>query len=212
MMKKILILLSLVSVIFISCNRKITPSVTIIENNCDSLITETLKNIEKCPELLDQDSSYIKFIKELKQNNLDITRAFNDSKMEILVKSKIIDSLKNTKPLVYVDKSKTKTKIKNSYNDEEVIKLKNSMLIKDSVLDSVIFSNTSLNSKIKQLQKENTVLKAKGNIGDNSPNKSGNVTKKSNFWYGVLCGILGSFLLVTAFKLLKARFKLFPFL
>jgi len=79
-------------------------------------------------------------------------------------------------------------------------------------LDSVIFSNTSLNSKIKQLQKENTVLKAKGNIGDNSPNKSGNVTKKSNFWYGVLCGILASSLLLTIVKLLKARFKLFPFL
>ena len=211
-MKRILLVLSLLSIIFISCSRKITPSTIVIENNCDSLITETLKNIEKCPELLDQDSSYIRFIKELKQNNLDITRAFNDSKMEILVKSKIIDSLKNTKPLVYVDKSKNKTKIKNSYNDEEVIKLKNSMLIKDSVLDSVIFSNTSLNSKIKQLQKENTVLKAKGNIGDNSPNKSGNITKKSNFWYGVLCGVLGLSLVITIFKLLKTRFKLFPFI
>lgn len=211
-MKRILLILSLLSIVFISCSRKITPSTIVIENNCDSLITETLKNIEKCPPLNKEDSFYNSLIKDLKQNNLDITRAFNDSKMEVLIKNKIIDSLKNTKASTYIDKSKNKTKIKNSYNDEEVIKLKNSMLIKDSKLDSVVFLNTSLNSKVKQLEKENTKLKAKGNIGDNSPNKSGNVTKNSNFWYGVLCGSLGLSLVIIIFKLLKTRFKLFPFI
>lgn len=180
-MKKIFYILLLLTTLTSCAKRNIPQKITIV-NNCDSLIEETLKKIQKQPQNINcKDSSYINFCNDLQLTNITLASKVSKLSLEILVKQKVIDSLILAKPSVYIDKSKTKTK--NSNNNTDVTKLKNSFLISKSQLDSITFENISLKGKIKLLEKEVTKNK-NSTTGDSSPNvrDAGNTTKKAE-WY-----------------------------
>lgn len=180
-MKKIFYILLLLTTLTSCAKRNIPQKITIV-NNCDSLIEETLKKIQKQPQNINcKDSSYINFCNDLQLTNITLASKVSKLSLEILVKQKVIDSLILAKPSVYIDKSKTKTK--NSNNNTDVTKLKNSFLISKSQLDSITFENISLKGKIKLLEKEVTKNK-NSTTGDSSPNvrDAGNTNKKAE-WY-----------------------------
>lgn len=180
-MKKIFYILLLLTTLTSCAKRNIPQKITIV-NNCDSLIEETLKKIQKQPQNINcKDSSYINFCNDLQSTNITLASKISKLSLELLVKQKVIDSLILAKPSVYINKSKIKTK--NSNNNTDVTKLKNSFLISKSQLDSITFENISLKGKIKLLEKEVTKNK-NSTTGDSSPNvrDAGNTTKKAE-WY-----------------------------
>jgi len=208
MKNRILILFIFLPLLLFSCSRKRLPSKTtpiVITNDCDSLIKESLKTLQNQPTNIPcDDSSFVDFCNILKMHNIDLIKKLSDKDYNILILNQVVDSLEK-RPLTYIDNSKhkIKTKIKDSNNQIENTKLKNSLQIKDSQLDSVSFENLALNGKVKDLEKE--LIKNKNSTtGNQSPNKSGNITKNSNFWYGVLTGALGLFTLIIGFKLIRS--------
>jgi len=201
-MKKIIIITASLLVILMSCSKKHTPQQTIITNNCDSLVEATLKQIQNQPKFIDcEDTAYTSFCDSMTTANVYLAKEISTLTMKVTVKDKVIDSLKQSKPNVYIDKSRHKTK--NSNNNTEVTKLRNAIQIVNSQLDSVSFKNIALNGKVKELEKELTKNK-NSTTGNQSPNKSGNVTKSNGFWYGVLVGALGLTLIIVGFKGLKS--------
>lgn len=206
MKNRIFILLIFLPLLLFSCSRKKALSKStpiIITNDCDSLIKKSLETLKNQPTNIDcEDSSFIDFCNILKIHNIDLIKKLSDKDYDILVLNQTIDSLEK-RPLTIIDNSKNKTKIKNSNNQIENTKLRNSLQIKDSKLDSVSFENIALNGKIKDLEKQLTKNK-NSTTGDNSPNKSGNITKSNGFWYGVLVGVLSLALIIVGFKSLKS--------
>ena len=98
-------------------------------------------------------------------------------------------------------------KIKNSFNDNT--KLTNSIQIRDSEIKELKLENLALKGKIKELN--DSSQKAKGNIGDNSPNKSGNTTNKSRApviaWLAVfLAGAITGRALPMIVKTIRSKF------
>lgn len=94
------------------------------------------------------------------------------------------------KETIIVDKRKTKYRNsfndiqKNSNNSTEIIKLKNSILVKDSAIANLVSENFLLNSKLKEKPKK--VAKKGSAIGD------GNTitTKKNTWWWIFVAGYL----------------------
>ena len=199
-MKKLIFLIFLL--LLTRCNNKTLPQKS-FNTDCDDTqdILATIKEqikVDTC-----QDSSYIDFCNQMVESNIQLIDKVSSLNKTVFLQKREIDSLGKVKPTTYIDKSRTKTKTKNSNNTSEVTKLKNAIQIKDSQLDSVSFENLALNGKVKDLEKE--LIKNKNSTtGDQSPNKSGNITKNSNFWYGVLTGALGLFTLIIGFKLIRS--------
>lgn len=199
-MKKLIFLIFLL--LLTMCNNKTLPQKS-FNTDCDDTqdILATIKEqikVDTC-----QDSSYIDFCNQMVESNIQLIDKISSLNKTVSLQKKEIDSLGKVKPTTYIDKSRTKTKTKNSNNTSEVTKLKNAIQIKDSQLDSVSFENLALNGKVKDLEKELTKNK-NSTTGNQSPNNSGNITKKSNFWYGVLTGALGLFTLIIGFKLIRS--------
>lgn len=169
----------LVILCIISCQNNIQKTQAIapiiIKNNCDSLIKSALEKVQ-----------------------LNSTHN-NDLQVEIIRLSHSLSECQNdnlkckfelaSKPTtVYTGK----TTIKNSFNDET--KLKNSIMIRDSRIDSLKLVNVALNSKVKDLEKQITKNK-NSSSGNNSPNtaKSGNTTKKASWYLWLIVFIAGGF-------------------
>jgi hypothetical protein len=188
-MKKLIFLIFLL--LLTRCNNKTLPQKS-FNTDCDDTqdILATIKEqikVDTC-----QDSSYIDFCNQMVESNLQLIDKVSSLNKTVSLQKREIDSLGKVKPTTYIDKSRTKTKTKNSNNTLEVTKLKNAIQIKDSQLDSVSFENLALNGKVKDLEKENTRLK-NSTTGENSPNtnKSGNTTKKASWYLWLIVFVAG---------------------
>lgn len=188
-MKKLIFLIFLL--LLTRCNNKTLPQKS-FNTDCDDTqdILATIKEqikVDTC-----QDSSYIDFCNQMVESNIQLIDKISSLNKTVSLQKKEIDSLGKVKPTTYIDKSRSRTKTKNSNNTSEVTKLKNAIQIKDSQLDSVSFENLALNGKVKDLDKENTRLK-NSTTGENSPNtnKSGNTTKKASWYLWLIVFVAG---------------------
>lgn len=183
-MKKLILLILLLT----GCGKNTVPQKTQI----DAVIEQAKETIQNAPSPIEcEDSAFIDFCNILKMHNIQLINKLQDKDGTIQVMSQIIDSLEK-KPTTIIDKSRNKTKIKKSYNED--IKMKNSLLIKDSQIDSLNINNLALKGKIKDLEKEITKNK-NSSTGENSPNtvKSGNTTKKASWYLWLIVFIAGGF-------------------
>lgn len=181
----------IILLIIVSCGHKNVPQKS-FNTDCDDTqdILATIKEqikVDTC-----QDSSYIDFCNQMVESNLQLIDKVSSLNKTVSLQKREIDSLGKVKPTTYIDKSRSRTKTKNSNNTSEVTKLKNAIQIKDSQLDSVSFENLALNGKVKDLDKENTRLK-NSTTGENSPNtnKSGNTTKKASWYLWLIVFVAG---------------------
>ena len=167
------------AVILVSCARKSIPEATpiIIKNDCDSLITAALENIEY---ISFSDSACEDLAFRLASDNIKLSESISTLKKEILQCSVLLHKVST--PTVFIDRSKTKTKVSKSYNDIEVYKLKHSLLMKSDSIAELYAENIALSGKIKDLDKMKN-----STTGDSSPNslRSGNTTSRSP-WYTFL--------------------------
>ena len=177
-----------------SCSRKTLPEIApiVIKSDCDSLIKTTLSKVGKSDSCYDFSFEIIQLSEELSKCKSDLLK----SQIEIA-----------SKPTTIIT-----GKVKKSFNidNSEVVKLRNSLYAKADSSASINAENLALKGKVKELQK----LK-NSTTGDSSPTmvKSGNTTKKSNWWWIYLAGMLSWFIAQNlVFKSLKIYFPILKFL
>ena len=151
-----------------SCSRKTIPEITpiVINTDCDSLIKNALSKIDNAKSV-NNDSCY-DYSFELIQLSENLSRCKSDflkSQLETVSKPQTIIT----------------GKFRKSFNidNSETIRLKHSILLKDSAIANLQAENIALNSKLKD-----KVKVSKGSaVGDGNTiyNK-----KKDRFWLGVI--------------------------
>lgn len=153
-----------------SCSRKTIPEITpiVINTDCDSLIKNALSKIDNAKSV-NNDSCY-DYSFELIQLSENLSRCKSDflkSQLETVSKPQTIIT----------------GKFRKSFNidNSETIRLKHSILLKDSAIANLQSENIALNSKLKD--KTKVVAKQGSAIGDGNTiyNK-----KKDRFWLGVI--------------------------
>lgn len=194
-MKKVNLLLLLITLLGVSsCSGKLLPrkskqaqpqpqtagTVNPVAEDCDSTAEAALKTIAN-NDTTDQ-------CQQLKIDNYIMATRLQSCAHEV----EILNEQLALKPKA-IDKSKTV--IKNSFNDvqknsnnsTEIIKLKNSLLAKDSSILSLEAQNIGLNSRIRDLTKNKN-----SNTGSGSNTaKSGNTTDKAPFIAWLLVFLAG---------------------
>jgi len=169
-----------------------------INTDCDSLIQAALENIAA-----DTMGLRISLGNTLILDNIRLTQALSDAqKQAATYKHDLIN--KPTETTIYTGKIKNSFNdiVKNSNNNSEVIKLRNSILIKDSAYANLQAENLALQGKIKQKPTGGSVIGV-GNEVNNSKAKGGGVigdgntitTKKTSVWPWILLGAACMFIL-----------------
>lgn len=175
-------LLLFFSVSLIACNRHALPvksnPVAAINKDCDSLIAAAMSNVQ----IKDTLSGCQDNCTAIVLDNVRLAQSLSDCQKYA---AQCSTDLYN-KPTVFIDKSKTK--IKDSFND--ITKLKNSIQIRDATIDSLSLANVALHGKVKDLEK---IKNKNSSTGANSPvtNKSGNTTSKAPFIAWVVVFVAG---------------------
>lgn len=196
-MKKVNLLLLLITLLGVSsCSGKLLPrkskqaqpqtasTVNPVAEDCDSTAEAALKTIAN-NDTADQ-------CQQLKIDNYIMATRLQSCAHEV----EILNEQLALKPKVietFIDNSRTKYKNsfndvqKNSNNSTEIIKLKNSLLAKDSSILSLEAQNIGLNSRIRDLTKNKD-----SNTGSGSNTaKSGNTTDKAPFIAWLLVFLAG---------------------
>jgi hypothetical protein len=177
----LIIVLSIVACSAVKKSTKTTPVNAIVFNtDCDSLIKAALSKIksDSCNRI------------DLQIEVIRLTQALSDCYKH---ESECSEALAS-KETVFVDKSKTKIKnsfndvTKNSNNTTEINNLKRSIQVKSDSIAYLQSENLALNGKVKDLIKNK-----KSTTGENSPNiaKSGNTTQKAAWYLWVIVFIAG---------------------
>jgi len=187
-----------------------------INTDCDSLIQAALSK-------LDKDSIGSFPCDAIIIDNIRLSQSLSDAqKQAAIYKQDLIN--KPTETTIYTGKIKKSFNdiVKNSNNNSEVIKLRNSILIKDSAYANLQAENLALQGKIKQKPTGGSVIGA-GNEVNNSKVKAksgsaigdGNTitTKKMNWWWIFLAGMLTWFILQNVvIRWLKIYFPFLKFI
>jgi hypothetical protein len=198
------------------CNAKIprkrkkqeTTQPVIIHTDCDSLINEALASI-------DTEDTADNYTESLKLEIIKLSVILSECKNNYAILSQKPVAEKPCPPTTVINgdfKPKTKTKKSgntttsrsNNTTTSEIIKLKNSMLIKDSQIDSLTVSNVAFGKKVDRLNdviigNENTISKLK--------TKAGNI-----IWIIILSFIVGILTGTFGFRILKTYFPFLKFL
>ncbi|HUM50483.1 MAG TPA: hypothetical protein PK431_01665 [Chitinophagales bacterium] len=174
-MKRIITYIAILFLAVSCATAKKTSSTIVIEQtNSDSLIQSALAKIK---------TDSVVPCKDLQVDVVRLSQALSDCyKYESQCSTVIVD--------------KSKTKYKNSFNDitknsnntTEVNNLKRSVQLKSDSIANLTADNLALNGKVKDLVK----IK-KSTTGDSSPNtnKSGNTTKKAEWYLWLIVFIAG---------------------
>lgn len=178
----------------------------IIHTDCDSLINEALASIQS-------DDTADNYTELLKIEIIKLSVSLSECKNNYAILSQKPAVEKPCPPTTVINgdfKPKTKrsnnttTTRSNNTTTSEIIKLKNSMLIKDSQIDSLTVSNVAFGKKVDRLNdviigNENTISKLK--------TKAGNI-----IWIIILSFIVGILTGTFGFKVLKTYFPFLKFL
>lgn len=208
-------LISILLIIIICCTSCSAKSITrkspvavktdlpkVDKSKTDSTIKSAIQKIDSCDEI------------ELQIEIITLAQSLSDCQEENENLYQLLAEKPKEKETIIVDKSRTKYKKsfndtqKNSNNQTEVIKLKNSILVKDSAIANLEAENLALNGKIKDLTK---ITPKKGSVvgNDNEVDNS----KKLAWWWVFLAGMLTWCLLQNfGFRFLKTYFPFLKFL
>lgn len=201
----------------ISCSRKSIPTATplgvTVNSNCDSLISAAMAKIEH------KDTTGDCTCREIELDNIRLSQSLSEAqKQAAQYKQDLIN--KPTETTVYNGKIKNSFNdiTKNSNNSNEVVRLKNSILIKDSAIASLQAENIALNGKLKQKAGKGSVIgdsndvnnakiKAKSGSAIGDGNKIDN-RKSNKFWLGFLVATGIYYSLKILLELLKRYFPI----